>query len=106
MSINSRAITLGLLVLLAVSTSLWLLIETTSHLWVTIAFGISVPALLLLGAIRKVRNWAQLIALAMIFYCTIGVMDIVASSGQFMLALSVALVSVALFFSSLHAARS
>jgi len=82
-----------------------LVVETTSHIWVTIAFGIAVPGALLIGAIRKVRNWAQLIALAMILYCTIGVMDIVASSGQFMLALSVAVISVLLFFSSLHAGR-
>jgi len=106
MTLNSRMLSLGLLVALAVVTSLWLLLETSSHLWVTIAFGIITPALLLAGALRKVRNWAQLIALAMIFYATVGVMDVVASAGSFNLALGVAVISVALFFSSLHASRA
>jgi len=102
---TSRNITLALTALLGVLTCLWLLTETSSHLWVTVVFGVIVPGLLLLGGIRKIRNWAQIIALAMICYATAGVMDVVASGGSFNFALGVAVVSIALFFSALDTAR-
>jgi uncharacterized membrane protein len=64
-----------------------------------------VPLLLLIGALRQSRNWGNIIALAMIFYATVGVMDVVASSGEFLLALGVATVSVVLFFTAIYAER-
>lgn len=41
----------------------------------------------------------------MIFYATAGVMDVVASSGAFLLALGVATISIVLFFTAIYAER-
>ncbi len=95
-----RTISILLILALGLTVSLWLQSDTNSQLWVVICFGLIVPALLLLSAIRKPRNWGNLIALTMIFYATAGVMDVIASSGQFILALGVAMVSIVLFFRS------
>jgi uncharacterized membrane protein len=102
---NLRTISILLILALGLTVSLWLQSDTSSQLWVVICFGLIVPALLLLGAIRKSRNWGNLIALTMIFYATVGVMDVIASSGQFVLALGVATVSIVLFFTSIYAER-
>ncbi len=100
-----RTISILLILALGLTVSLWLQSDTNSQLWVVICFGLIVPALLLLSAIRKPRNWGNLIALTMIFYATAGVMDVIASSGQFILALGVAMVSIVLFFTSIYAER-
>lgn len=102
---NLRSISILLLVTLGLIVTLWLQSDTNSQLWVLICFGFIIPALLLLGAIRKSRNWGNLIALTMIFYATVGVMDVIASSGEFILALGVATISVVLFFTSIYAER-
>ena len=96
---------MGLLIALGIATSLWLLSDADSLLAVVIIIGGLIPGLLLIVAIRSTRNWAELIALAMVFYATIGLMDVIASSGKDPFALAVALLAVALFFSSLHASR-
>jgi uncharacterized membrane protein len=100
-----RLISITLLIMLSITVMLWLQSDANSQLWVVITFGSIVPVLLLIGALRKSRNWGNLIALAMIFYATVGVMDVVASSGEFLLALAVATISIALFFTSIYAER-
>jgi len=103
--LNARTVSIALLVILSIVTNLWLITDAQSRTWVIVSIGIAIPLALLIGALRKSRNWAELIALAMILYATIGVMDVVASAGQFGLALAVSGISVALFISSLVAAR-
>jgi|GEM_PF-3509330 len=100
-----RLISIVLLILLSFAVMLWLQSDANSQLWVVITFGSVVPVLLLIGALRQSRNWGNLIALAMIFYATAGVMDVVASSGAFLLALGVATISIVLFFTAIYAER-
>ena len=98
-------ISIALLFALSTATTLWLQSDASSQLWVVILLGIATPAVLLLGALRRIRNWGNLIALAMIFYATLGVMDVIASSGEFLLALAVATISISLFFIAIYAQR-
>ncbi len=101
-----RGISISLIILLSIATTLWLQLETTSQVWVIVLFGSITPVLMLAGALRKIRNWGNLIALAMIFYTTAGIMDTIASLGEFSLAPLVAALSIGLFFTSIYAQRN
>ena len=103
---NLRTLSILLIVILGLTVSMWLKGDTNSQLWVVISFGLILPGLLLIGAIRQSRNWGNLIALTMIFYATAGVMDVIASSGKFILALCVAAISIILFFTSIYAQKA
>ena len=98
-------ISIALLFALSTAASLWLQSDANSQLWVVILLGIATPAALLLATLRRIRNWGNLIALAMIFYATLGVMDVIASSGELLLALAVATISISLFFVAIYAQR-
>ncbi len=105
MSISRRLTLLGLL-LLAITVLWWLdtgFTMTGSAIQITV--GILPPAALAYVTYRRTRNWSGITALCMIPYAAMGMMDIVASSGNMLSGIALGIVAIATFFLVLDAGR-
>jgi hypothetical protein len=105
MHLNSTRMTLAGLSGVGLMTVVWIATATDLGFPLALALGMGPPLLLLAGALKKIRNWAELIALFMIPYAGVGVMDVVANTQTSTLPLALAGLSVLTFFAALDAKR-
>ena len=103
---GTRTLLLIGLLALAVLMPVWLNINAP-HLGVigAVLLGAVVPLLLVYAALRRIRNWSGIIALVMIPYSVLGVMEVVATLGTPDTGMAIALISIVNFFFALDAGR-
>lgn len=102
---DSRLAVIAGLGALLVALPWWLIANDMAELLWAAVIGIPVSGLLMFAAVRQTRNWSGIVALCMIPVACIGVMEIVASAGEFNAGTSLALISIATFFAALDAGR-
>jgi uncharacterized membrane protein len=93
------------LITVALCAYIWLGEKTSLADWLTTAVAVLPPLALIYIGYRRVRQWAEYIALIMIPYSCIGIMDIVASSRGQAVALVMSLAAILTFFAALDASR-
>lgn len=107
--LDTRRFALTGLALLGIVTMSWLLegyvLRADGRLLLAIGGGLLPPLLLLLAGLRGVKRWCEWVALVMVPYACVGVMDVVAGSGARYLPLLLATVSIGVFFAALDASR-
>jgi len=93
------------LVSVALCAYFWLSATSDLAPWLSAALALIPPAVLIYIAWRRIRLWAEYIALLMIPYSCIGIMDIVALSRAHAGALLMSLAAIISFFAALDASR-
>ena len=97
---------IGGLALLTLIVPWWLQVNAPSFgLIGAILLGAIFPLLLLRMVVKRTRNWSGITALIMIPYSVIGIMEVVATLGEFNSGLLLALVAISNFFLALDAGR-